>query len=104
LNKKQGSFIFQETYKPQAIRDKFAVLNYPLHLIYTPDSGKYELYDLANDPWERNNIYEERRKLDKIVNMERILEERVRQIIKDKIEIQIDKDTEEMLKTLGYIK
>jgi len=104
LNKKEDSFIFQETYKPQAIRDKFAVLCYPLHLIYTPDSGKYELYDLESDPGEKNNIYDEKRKLDKIVNMERILEGRVRQIIKDKIEIQIDKDTEGMLKTLGYIK
>jgi len=80
------------------------VLCYPLHLICTPDSGKYELYDLESDPGEKNNIYDEKRKLDKIVSMERILGERVRQIIKDKIEIQIDKDTEGMLKTLGYIK
>ncbi|MFW6140043.1 MAG: sulfatase [Acidobacteriota bacterium] len=104
LKEKEDYFIFQETHKPQAIRDKFALLQYPLHLMYTPDSGKYELYDLKEDPWERENIYDERRKDDGVVDMKRVLDERVRKVIKNKVEIQIDKDTEAMLKTLGYIK
>jgi len=104
LSEQDDYFIFQETYKPQAIRSKFALLQYPLHLIYTPDSGKYELYDLKNDPEERENIYDEKNKVDQVVNMKKILDDRVRKVIKDKIEIQIDKDTEGMLKTLGYIK
>lgn len=104
LHEKKNDSIFQETYKPQAIRNKFAVLQYPFHLIFTPDSDQYELYDLENDPWERNNLYEEKRKTDQILNMKTILDEKVRRIIRDKIEIQIDKDTERMLKSLGYIK
>lgn len=104
LREKDDTFIFQETYKPQAIRNKFALLQHPLHLIYTPDSGKYELYDLENDPREKDNLYHERSQIDQIVSMKRILDEKVRQVIRDKIEVQIDKDTEEMLKTLGYIK
>jgi len=104
LDRKKEYFIFQETYKPQAIRNKFALLCYPLHLIYTPDSRKYELYDLKNDPWERKNLYEERSQDDQVTHLRRILDDTVRQVIKDKIEIQIDEDTEGMLKTLGYIK
>jgi arylsulfatase A-like enzyme len=104
LSEKDDYFIFQETYKPQAIRDKFALLQHPLHLIYTPDSGMYELYDLKNDPLEKENIYDERREFEPVVNMKRILDDKVRQVIRDKIEIQIDKDTEKILKTLGYIK
>jgi len=80
-------FIFQETYKPQAIRNKFALLHYPFHLIFTPVSGKYELYDLENDPLERNNVYDEKIEEDQIASMKRILD-----------------DTERMLKSLGYIK
>lgn len=104
LSEQDDYFIFQETHKPQAIRSKFALLQYPLHLVYTLDSGKYELYDLKNDPEERENIYDEKNKVDQVVNMKKILDDRVRKVMKDKIEIQIDKDTEGMLKTLGYIK
>ncbi len=104
LGAEREYFIFQETYKPQAIRNKFALLNYPFHLIFTPDSGKYELYDLGNDPWERKNVYDEKSKDDQINRMKKILDETVREIIRDKIEVQIDTDTERMLKTLGYIK
>ncbi len=102
--KEENHFIFQETYKPQAIRNKFALLDYPFHLIFTPDSGKYELYDLADDPWERKNVYDEKSGEDRINRMKRTLDETVREVIRDKIEIQIDSDTERMLKTLGYIK
>ncbi|MCD6515994.1 MAG: sulfatase [Candidatus Aminicenantes bacterium] len=97
-------FIFQETYKPQAIRNKFALLHYPFHLIYTPVSGKYELYDLESDPWERNNVYDEKSEEDQITPMKRILDDTVRRVIRDKIEVQVDTDTERMLKSLGYIK
>jgi len=104
LDEKEDHFIFQETYKPQAIRNKFAVLHYPLHLIFTPDAAKYELYDLGNDAEKRNDLYEEKAKMDRVVKMKEILDNTVRQIMRDKIEVQIDKDTERMLKTLGYIK
>ena len=104
LSEKDNELIFQETYKPQAIRSKFALLQYPLHLVYTPDSGRYELYDLRNDPGEKDNIYKSRSQEEQVVKMKKILDDQVRKIIQEKIEIQIDKDTEGMLKTLGYIK
>ncbi|MBD3414639.1 MAG: sulfatase-like hydrolase/transferase [Candidatus Aminicenantes bacterium] len=104
LSERDSGFIFQETFKPQAIRNKFALLEYPFHLIFTPDSGKYELYDLETDPMEKKDLYKEKKTMKRIVLMQEVLDETVRQVIRDKIEIQIDKDTEGMLKTLGYIK
>ena len=96
--------LFQETYRPEASQEKFAILRFPWHLILTPDSGVYELFDLRTDPEEQKNIYREGELSSEVREIKRELDARAIRILKNKIEVQPDKASEEMLKALGYIK
>jgi len=103
--KKKGSFaIFEETFKPEAVRERFAILQYPWHLIIVPEIQKYELYNLADDPEEQNNIFQDRGQLKEVIDLKKRLDEFARDVLNSKEEVKIDKETEEMLKALGYIK
>jgi len=96
--------IFQATYRPEATRNQFGVLRFPLHLIFTPEDTAYELYDLASDPLEKTNIYSERSQENQVIDMKRLLDSKARDILKNRTVPKRDKGTEEMLKALGYIK
>ena len=104
LRKKSRYDIFQETYKPEAVKEKFALIQYPWHLIFTPEDQGYELYNLENDFDEKTDIYSEVVSSGKISNIQEKLEEFSRNILRSKEEVKIGKDVEEMLKALGYIK
>jgi arylsulfatase A-like enzyme len=104
LKKKDSFAIFEETYKPEAARERFAILQYPWHLIIVPEIQKYELYNLADDPEEQNNIFQDRGQLKEVIDLKKRLDEFARDILNSKEEVKIDKETEEMLKALGYIK
>ncbi len=104
LKRESQDVIFQETYKPEAMKDKFALLQYPWHLIFTPGDQNYELYDLENDFDEKINVYSEEEQSAKMSNLENKLNEFSRNILQNKEEVKIGKDVEEMLKALGYIK
>jgi arylsulfatase A-like enzyme len=104
-HKKQASRkIFQATYRPEATRDQFGILLYPLHMIFTPEDNSYELYDLAQDPLEKTDIFTARSQEESVKTMKRQLDEAARAILKKRTIPKIDKSTEEMLKALGYIK
>ena len=104
LRKKSRYTLFEETYTPEAVREKFALLQYPWHLIFTPEDQDYELYDLENDFEEKTNIYSEVVSSGKISDIKKKLDEFSRNILRSKEEVKIGKDVEEMLKALGYIK
>lgn len=104
LKKKSRYSIFEETYKPEAVKEKFAIIEYPWHLIFTPEDQQYELYDLQNDFDEKTNIYTEKAQYSEIFELKKKLDEFSRNILRSKEEIKIGKDVEEMLKALGYIK
>jgi len=102
--KKQARFLFQETYRPEASREKFAVLRFPWHLILTPETRTYELFDLRTDPEEQENLFREDELPPEVRELKTALDAEAIQILKNKIEVQTDKGSEEMLKALGYIK
>ena len=54
--------IFEETYKPEAKRDRFGLLAYPWHLIFTPELQKIETYDLGADPGEIADVLSDRQR------------------------------------------
>ena len=96
--------VMQATYKPEALRNKFGIRLYPWHLIFTPEQRHYELYDLAEDAMEKNNLFVNGGMPEEAAPLKRKLDETVREILKSKQEIKIDSDTKEMLRVLGYIK
>jgi membrane-anchored protein YejM (alkaline phosphatase superfamily) len=96
--------IFQATYRPQADRDTFAFLKPPLHLIFTPQEQRLQLFDLARDPEAKNDILPERSADPAIRELRLELERAARDIMKNKPEFKVDDNTREMLRALGYIK
>jgi len=103
--KEDKSFcIFEETYKPEAVLDRFALLQIPWHLIFVPEERRYELYNLREDPEESQNIYDKSALPQEVVRIKQKLDSFAREVLKGKEEIRIDKKTEEMLRALGYIK
>lgn len=103
--KEDKSFcIFEETYKPEAVRDRFALLQIPWHLIFVPEERKYELYNLNKDPEEKHDIYDRSVLPQEVVKLKQKLDFFAQEVLKGKEEIRIDKKTEEMLRALGYIK
>lgn len=102
--KEEEITIFEETYKPEAFKDVFALLKFPWHIILTPEKRKYELFDLQKDPEEKENIYQKNGLPQEVVSLKQRLDSFALAILKKKKEIKIDDKTKEMLKALGYIK
>jgi Arylsulfatase A and related enzymes len=96
--------IFMETYRPESVRDRFAVLAPPWHLILTPEENRLEIFNLREDPEEKNNLAGSIERNESVQRLKTSLEEFARRALKEKIEIAIDKKTEEMLRSLGYIR
>ena len=49
--------LFFETYEPEADFNRFGILSFPDHLIFTLKTNTYELYDISSDPLERTDLY-----------------------------------------------
>ena len=102
--RKNTPFIFEETYAPEAIHDRFGILFYPWHIIHTPGLQRFELYNLEADPSEREDVFE----VKKSVNETLILKEKVQSfasdILRSKKKVELDPRSLEMLKSLGYIR
>jgi len=96
--------ILEETYKPEAGRNKFALLKFPWHLIITPEKREYELFDLRKDPEEKENIYKKNSLSQEVISLKQKLDSLALEILKGKQEFKIDNKTAEMLKALGYVK
>lgn len=95
--------IFQETYKPESYEDRFGLIKGPWHMIYSPRNNRYELFNLEDDPGEKENQYGDIL-MDTAVALRKQLDDFVRGALKGKVDIKVDSRTEEMLRSLGYIK
>jgi len=104
LKAKDGLYIYQQTWRPEAVWDKFGLFAFPWHLILTPESQKYELFDLSRDPDEKADIFGRPNLPAETDKMKQDLTAFARETLKNKVDIQIDKKAQEMLRSLGYIK
>ena len=95
--------VFQQAHRPLADKDKFALLHYPWHLIFTPADNAYELYDLSRDEYETRNLFQEPL-AEPVRSLKSELDDFARQVLNEKIDPKFDKQSERMLKALGYIK
>ena len=104
LKKKDLPALFEETYRPEAYEDRFALLSPPWHLVLTAQKNKYEIYNLEKDPGEKVNLYNGRNWPSELLPLRQKLEDFARDILTGKQDIQIDDKTKEMLRALGYIR
>ena len=102
--KKKLPSILEETYAPEAIHNRFGMLQYPWHMVFTPETQKYELYNLRSDPGEKNDVFDTHKKTEDLINLQESLRKKASDILEQKKEVKIDKKSLEMLKSLGYIK
>ena len=96
--------VFFETYTPEAVADKFALLRNPWLLVFTPETSTYELYNLQNDPRQQENIYILFQDKPLIQELIKEINNQARKILSTKTEVQFDQKSREILKSLGYIK
>jgi arylsulfatase A-like enzyme len=96
--------IIQATYKPEAEKNRFAILDYPMHLLFLPEDQTYELFDLESDPDEKTNIYPQKSGDESVRQLRLRLNAATRDIIKNRPAFKVDDRTEDMLRALGYIK
>jgi arylsulfatase A-like enzyme len=96
--------VYMETYRPEAFKNRFALLEAPWHMVFSPEDGHHDLYDLAADPAASVNVWDTP---GVPADTSRGLEERLnafaRDILKNKKDIAVDSKAEEMLKSLGYL-
>ena len=104
LKKLEKPLIFEETYRPESIRDRFGVLSFPWHLIFTPEDKKYELFNLEKDPQEMADLCREKGVPPELLPLKQKLEAYAREALSGKEEVKIDEKTQEMLRALGYIR
>jgi len=103
--KKMGKrLIFEETYGPEAVRDRFGVLSFPWHLMFTPEEKKFELFNLEKDPQETADLYQGGVLSPPLLLLQQKLEAYAREALSGKREVKIDEKTQEMLRALGYIR
>ncbi len=70
-----------------------------MHLIYGPETARYELFDHGKDPEEKQDLFNENELLPEISELKVKLETFARDILKNKEDIAIDRKAEEMLKS-----
>jgi arylsulfatase A-like enzyme len=104
LKKGEQREIFEETYRPEAVWDKFGLLSFPWHVVFTPEDRFYEIFNLVDDPREEQNLAQEPSLPRAALDLKQKLNTLAREALKNKVEIKIDKKTEEMLRALGYVK
>jgi membrane-anchored protein YejM (alkaline phosphatase superfamily) len=102
--KKEAAGFFEETYRPEAVRDRLGLLSYPWHLILTPEENRLELFNLERDPGETASLPTAHEWPPETLALKTKLESFARDVLSSKEEIQIDDKTKEMLRALGYIR
>jgi len=85
--------------------EKKGLIRFPYKFIYFPKSGKQELYDLSLDPKEKRNLVDANPRV--AGEMHSRMDSLMMHLVKDRSKpsdgIEIDKETGERLKALGYV-
>jgi arylsulfatase A-like enzyme len=95
---------FEETYRPEAVRDRFGLFAFPWHMIFSPEERKFELFNLGRDPQETSDLYATEGSSPEAAALRQRLEDFTRRVLSEKEDIQVDDKTKEMLRALGYIR
>ncbi len=104
LKTDEKATLFEETYKPESVRDRFGIISFPWHLIFTPEDNKLEVFNLKKDPQEMTDISSGQEVSEDLLPLKLKLEAYSREALSGKGEIKIDEKTKEMLRALGYIR
>ena len=97
-------FLFQETYRPEAYEDRFGALQDPWHLIFTPSTRRLQLYHLGKNRAETQDVYSLFQEDAAVRKLTRKVIRRAGEIGRTKQEVELEPESIEMLKSLGYIK
>ena len=101
----QALEIFEETYKPEAKRDRFGLVAYPWHLIITPETPETRGLRPGRRPGRDAGPGRRRSRCRPAVDaLRKKLEARAREVLAGKETVKVDKGAEDMLRALGYIK
>jgi membrane-anchored protein YejM (alkaline phosphatase superfamily) len=95
--------VFQETYRPEAVQDRFGILEGSYHLVLCPETGRYEYFDHGKDPDEKAAVTLEDGLPAEALALKARLDVFVRDILRNKKDVAIDDKAGEMLKSLGYV-
>jgi membrane-anchored protein YejM (alkaline phosphatase superfamily) len=95
--------VFQETYRPEAVQDRFGILEGSNHLVFCPETGRYEYFDHGIDPDEKSALTFEDGFPAEALALKARLDAFVRDILRNKKDVAIDDKASEMLKSLGYV-
>ncbi len=95
--------VFQETYRPEAVQDRFGILERSRHLVFCPETGRYDYFGHETDPDEKRAVtFEDGLPAEGLALKER-LDAFVRDILRNKKNVAVEGRAEEMLKSLGYV-
>jgi hypothetical protein len=100
----QARFLFQETYRPEAVEDRFGALQDPWHLIFTPSRQEIQLYHIGKNRAETQNVYSLFQEDEAVRKLVQKVMSQAREIVRTKKEVRLDPESTEMLRSLGYIK
>ncbi len=95
--------VLQETYRPEAVQDRFGILERSKHLVLCPATGRYEYFDHDEDPDERSAVTFEDGLSAEALALKARLDVFVREILRTKKDVALDDKAGEMLKSLGYV-
>jgi arylsulfatase A-like enzyme len=105
LKKGAPLMVFEATYRPEAVKDKFALLESPWHIILTPGDSRYELFNMDLDPGEQDDVYDPASLPAAVRALKLKLDKMARDALGHRESAAPPTDrTQEMLKSLGYIK
>lgn len=96
--------ILLETHRPQAQRTKYALRGGDWKFIWTPEEERQELYNLADDPGEKDNLAD--RDPERTATWLRRLETTLaaaRSAGPDASDLEVDAEALEILRSLGYV-
>jgi hypothetical protein len=96
--------LFEETYTPEAVADRFGGRLAPWHLIYTPAQKSIQLFRPGNARAETLDVYPRFREDPEVRKLRDSVVRRAQKIRAVKPAVRLDEESLRMLKSLGYIR
>lgn len=93
------SYLFLQTHRPESYFDRFSVVKLPYQLIHTPRKRLFYLFNVDQDRFSLHPI-ENKEEMGKLLPLLINFEKKAS---RSKKERKIDRKTEEILKSLGYV-